>query len=106
VFDFEPRNLEPAYFGGLYAIAASWLGLTVRDRKARFRFSPIVWTGLLATILMPLWPYERWWYGVYIAVLIAVALQLVSPWNESAAAYARYVKASEKQKRKANLARA
>jgi hypothetical protein len=106
VFDFEPRNLEPAYFGGLYAIAASWLGLTVRDRKARFRFSPIVWTGLLATILMPLWPYERWWYGVYIAVLIPVAVQLVSPWNESAAAYARYVKASEKQKRRANLVRA
>ena len=104
VFDFEPRNLEPVYFGGLYAIMAGWLGLTSRDRKARFRFSPILWTGLLATMLMPLWPYERW-YGVYIAVLIAAAVQLVSPWNESAAAYARYVKASEKQKRKANVVR-
>jgi eukaryotic-like serine/threonine-protein kinase len=105
VFDLEPRNLEPAYFGGLYAIMAGWLGLTVRDRKARFRFSPIVWTGLLAAMMMPLWPYERW-YGVYIAVLIATAVQLVSPWNESAAAYAQYVKASEKQKRRANVVRA
>ena len=104
VLDFEPRNLEPVYFGGLYAIMASWLGLTLRDRKARFRFSPILWTGLLATMLIPLWPYERW-YGVYIAVLIAAALQLVSPWNESAAAYTRYMRAMEKQKRKANVIR-
>jgi hypothetical protein len=99
VFDFHPGNLEPVYFGGLYAITASWLGLTVRDRKARFRFSPIFWTGVLATMLTPLWPYG--WYGVYIAVLIAAALQIVSPWNESAAAYAQYVRASEKQKRRA-----
>jgi predicted MFS family arabinose efflux permease len=105
VFDFEPRNLEPVYFGGLYAIMASWLGLTVRDRKARFRFSPILWTGLLATALMPLWPYERW-YGVCIAVLIAAAVQLVSPWNERAAAYAQYVRASEKQQRRAKVVRA
>jgi hypothetical protein len=105
VFDFEPRNLEPVYFGGLFAIMTGWLGLTVRDRKARFRFSPILWTGLLATLLMPLWPYERW-YGVYIAVLIAAAVQVVSPWNESAAAYAQYVRASEKQKRRAKAVRA
>jgi hypothetical protein len=104
VLDFEPRNLEPVYFGGLFAIMAGWLGLTVRDRKARFRFSPILWTALLATMLTPLWPYERW-YGVYIAVLIAAALQLVSPWSESAAAYARYVRAMEKQKRKATVVR-
>jgi eukaryotic-like serine/threonine-protein kinase len=104
VFDFQPRNLEPVYFGGLYAIMAGWLGLAVRDRKARFRFSPILWTGLLATALMPLWPYARW-YGVCIAVLIAAAIQLVSPWNEKAAVYAQYVRASEKQKRRDKLVR-
>ena len=38
-------------------------------------------------MLIPLWPYARW-DGVYIAVLIAAAVQLVSPWNESAALYA------------------
>ena len=56
-------------------------------------------------MLIPFWPYERW-DGVYIAVLIAAAVQLVSPWNESAAAYAQYVRASEKQKRKAKVVRA
>ena len=43
--------------------------------------------------------------GVDIAVLIAAAVQLVSPWNEAAAAYAQYVRASEKQKRKAKVVR-
>ena len=51
-------------------------------------------------MLIPFWPYERW-DGVYIAVLIAAVVQLVSPWNESAAAYAQYIRASEKQRRKA-----
>ena len=30
--------------------------------------------------------------------MIATAVQIVSPWNEAAAAYARYVKATKKQK--------
>jgi len=94
------RNLEPVYFGVLYGLMSGWLPATVRNRKARFRFAPILWTGLLATILTQLfWPYERW-DGVYISVLIATAVQVVSPWNEAAAAYARYVRASEKQQRK------
>ena len=59
-----------------------------------------MWTGLLAAILTQFfWPYERW-DGVYIAVAIATAVQVVSPWNEAAAAYAQYVRASEKQQRK------
>jgi len=80
-----------------------WLSATVRDRKARFRFGPILWTALLSAVLIPFWPYERW-DGVYIAVLISAVVQLVSPWNESAALYARYVRASEKQKRKVTVA--
>ena len=98
-FFTEPRNLETVYFGGLFALTTGWLPATVRDRKVRFRLSPILWTALLATVLIPFWPYERW-DGVYIAVLIAAVVQLVSPWNESAAAYAQYVRASEKQKRR------
>jgi hypothetical protein len=104
-FFAEPRNLETIYFGGLFALTTGWLPVTVRDRKARFRIAPIIWTALLATILIPFWPYERW-DGVYIAVLIAAAVQLVSPWSESAAAYARYLRASEKQKRIAKAVRA
>ena len=32
-FFSEPRNLEPVYFGALFAIMAGWLSATVRDRK-------------------------------------------------------------------------
>jgi hypothetical protein len=101
----EPRNLETIYFGGLFALTTGWLPVTARDRKARFRLAPILWTALLATMLIPFWPYKRW-DGVYIAVLIAAVVQLVSPWNEAAAAYAQYMKASEKQRRKAKFLRA
>jgi eukaryotic-like serine/threonine-protein kinase len=104
-FFSEPRNLETIYFGGLFALTTGWLPSTVRDRKVRFRLGPIVWTALLATMLIPFWPYERW-DGVYIAVLIAAVVQLVSPWNEAAAAYAQYVRASDKQRRKAKVLRA
>jgi hypothetical protein len=89
----------------LYALTTAWLPATVRDRKVRFRLGPILWTALIAAMLIPFWPYQRW-DGVYIAVLIAAAVQLVSPWNESAAAYAQYVRVLEKQKRKARALRA
>jgi len=99
----EPRSLEPAYFGTLFAIMSGWLSASVRDRKARFRLGPIFWTGVFSALLsIPFWPYARW-DGIYIAVLIAAAVQLVSPWNESAALYARYVRVCDKQKRKAKV---
>jgi eukaryotic-like serine/threonine-protein kinase len=99
------RNLEPVYFGALFGIMSGWLSVAVRDRKARFRFLPIVLTGVLSALLSQLfWPYDRW-DGVYIAVLIATAVQLVSPWSETAAAYARYVRAAEKQRRKLKMVR-
>jgi len=62
-----------------------------------------VWTALLASALMPLWPYERQ-DGIAIATLIATTVQLVSPWNEAASLYARYVRASEKRRRKGQVA--
>ena len=53
--DFEPqtaffdnsRNLSPVYFGALYAVMGGWSSLVVRDRVTRFRFLPIVVTGLV-----------------------------------------------------------
>ena len=102
-FFSNPRDLEPIYFGALYAITAGWFGLAARDRRKRFRLMPIVWTALLAAMLMPLWPYERP-DGIAIAALIATAVQLVSPWNEPAARYAQYVRPSEKQNRKVKVA--
>ena len=58
---------------------------------------------LVAAALMPFWPYTRQ-DGIAIAVLIATAVQVVSPWNEAASLYARYVRASEKQRRKGQVA--
>jgi len=95
----EPLNLEPVYFGALYTITAGWLSLATRDRNSRFRVGPIIWTGILSAILFSFWPYERQ-DGIAIAVLIAAAVQLVSPWNEAAALYARSTRAPEKKKRK------
>jgi len=109
--DFEPqtaffdnsRNLGPVYFGALYAVMGGWSSLVVRDRVTRFRFLPIVATGLLSAALIPFWPYTRQ-DGIAVAVMIATAVQLVSPWNEAASLYARYIRASEKQKRKGQFA--
>ena len=97
-FFSEPRNLEPVYFGALYTLTAGWMSLATRDRRARFRVNPILWTGFLSIILLPFWPYDRP-DGIAIAILIATVIQLVSPWSEAASLYARFVRASEKQKR-------
>jgi hypothetical protein len=87
-----------SYFAILYGILAGSSSLTVRDRPARFRIMPILWTGALATALIGFWPFDRP-DGIAIAAMIAAAVQVVSPWNESASRYARYVKVSRKQKR-------
>jgi hypothetical protein len=53
---------------------------------------------LLSAALLPFWPYERP-DGIAIATLVAATIQVVSPWNRAASLYARYVRASDKQKR-------
>jgi hypothetical protein len=97
-FFSEPENLEPVYFGALSTLTAGWMALAARDRKSRFQIGPIVWTAFLSTALAPFWPYDRQ-DGIAIAVLIATVVQLASPWNEAAALYTRYVRASEKQRK-------
>jgi eukaryotic-like serine/threonine-protein kinase len=96
-------NLGPVYFGVLYAIMGGWSSLAARNRQARFRVMPVLATALLSGALMPLWPYERQ-DGITVAVLIAMTTQLVSPWNEAAALYTRYVRVTEKQRRKGQVA--
>jgi hypothetical protein len=98
----HPRNLEFAYFGGLYGLTSGWWSLVRRDRDSRFRFWPILTTALLSTMLIPVWPYDRP-DGIAIAALIATTVQLVSPWSETASAYVRYVRARDKQNRKFNI---
>jgi hypothetical protein len=99
----NPRNLGPVYFGALYAIMGGWSSLMARARVARFRIIPILMTGLTSALLIPIWPYERQ-DGIAVAILIATTAQLISPWNEAAALYARYVRASQKRKSKERLA--
>ena len=99
----NPQDLEPLYFGAMYAASAGWYGLAARDRRKRFRLVPIAWTALLAGLLMPLWPYERP-DGVALAALIAAAVQMVSPWSEPRARYADYVRSVAKRDRKLKTA--
>ncbi len=95
----RPRNLQVVYFGALYAIMGGWSYVTARDRSARFQIRPILWTTMLSGVLMPFWPYTRP-DGIAIAVLIAMGVQMVSPWNEAASLYTRYVRVSAKRKGK------
>ena len=96
----NPQHLAPVYFGILYTVMGGWSSLMARDRATRFRIMPILATALLSTALIPVWPYTRQ-DGIAIAILIATTVQLVSPWNEAASLYARYVRATEKQRLRA-----
>jgi serine/threonine protein kinase len=99
----QPRNLEVVYFGALCGVVANWSRLAARDRSSRFRFWPILMTGALAFMLMPLWPYRRL-DAIAIAAMIAATIQLVSPWNEASALYTKYLRASQRRNRCAKTA--
>jgi len=99
----DSRDLEPLYFGAMYSASAGWVGLAARDRRKRFRLLPLAWTALLATMLVPLWPYARL-DGIAVAALMAATIQIVSPWSEHASRYAQYVRFTLKQNRKVKTA--
>jgi len=99
----NPQDLDPLYFGTMYAVSAGWCGLACRDRGKRFRLVPIGLTALLAVMLIPLWPYERL-DGVALAAIIACTVQIVSPWSEQGSRYAQFVRYVQKQKRKVKTA--
>jgi hypothetical protein len=82
------------YFGLLFG-ANGWWKLTSRGRQSRLRIFPVIKVGLVALVLAALWPFSQPW-GICVAVLIAMLVQLVSPWNEGAAAYAHYSAARRK----------
>jgi len=92
----SPQDLEPLYFGAMYLASAGWYRLAARDRRRRFRVMPLVWTVLLAAVLVPLWPYQRR-DGVAIAAIIAATLQVVSPRSEQASRYAMYARETKKR---------
>jgi len=89
----QPALLGYMTFFGLVFGANGWWKLTARSRRSRFRFIPIIKAGLTALVLGFFWPFREP-HGLVLVALVVVALvalvtQLVSPWSESAAAYAR-----------------
>jgi hypothetical protein len=80
----------------MYMASAGWYRLAARDRRRRFCLMPLVWTVLLAAVLVPLWPYQRR-DGVAIAAIIAATLQVVSPRSEQASRYAMYARETKKR---------
>jgi hypothetical protein len=95
-FFSRPQDLMPYYFAALFAIMAGWWPRTARDRPSRFRIRTVLWTGLVSAALFPLWQYQRQ-DEIAMALMIATAVQVVSPWDEAASAYAKYVKATKKR---------
>jgi hypothetical protein len=97
------QDLEPLYFGALYAASAGWYGLASRNRAKRFRLVPIGLTAVLAGLLTPLWPYARP-DCVALAALCACTVQIVSPWSEQGSRYAKYLRTADKQKHRVKTA--
>lgn len=89
------QDLMPWYFAALFALMSGWAPRTVRDRPSRFRLRTVLWTAVASAVLIPLWPYQRQ-DELAIAAMIATAVQIVSPWDEAASAYAKYLKARKK----------
>lgn len=78
--------LFTAYFGAAFALNG-WWKLTARDRAARFRIWPLIKATLVAAFVGLVIPSPQPWAGI-IVVLVAIILQLVSPWNREAASIA------------------
>ncbi len=93
-----PGLLGYAAYFGLVGLAVDWWTMTNRDRKSRFRLVPVVKAGLLALIPAVLFfPPDAHPFALPAVLLTAVVVQLASPWNESAAQYAAYVRANNKK---------
>jgi hypothetical protein len=82
----------PAAFIAFFGLALAlnrWWKLTARDRTSRFRFLPVILTGVVAGLIGLVVPTPPSPWGALAVVLIAIIVQIVSPWDRAAAAYAR-----------------
>lgn len=87
-----------AFYGLAFGANRLWK-LAARDRDHRFRLGPLVGAGLIAGLVaLPLEAPQPW--GPLSLALIAMVVQLSSPWDRQAAAYALYTRKLGKAGRK------
>lgn len=92
-----------AAFAIQFTFTRCWSGSTARDRPRRFRIRPVVYTVLIAFLIHPLWPFRRP-DEVAAGAILAVVVQLVSPWSKEAADYTRFVRPRLKRRGKMRAA--
>jgi hypothetical protein len=72
-------------FGTTFALTR-WANLTARGRKARFRFWPVFQVAAFGGLVALVTPWIQPWAFV-VVVLVAIIVQVVSPWRREAAQY-------------------
>jgi serine/threonine protein kinase len=80
-------GLSELSFATYFALAFGlngWWSMTARDRSSRFRFWPAIKAGAVAGLLGLAWPSPQPWAVIPI-VIIAIVIQVVSPWSRAAA---------------------
>jgi hypothetical protein len=88
-----------AFYGLAFGANRLWK-LAARDRPHRFRLGPLVIAGLIAGLVgLPLEAPQPW--GAVSLALVALVVQLASPWDRKAAAYAAYQRKLGKAGRRA-----
>lgn len=88
------------FFGVLFFIVKGWQDSAARGRPRRSRILPLFWSTLFAALIHPTWKSYRVELTV-MAFILALTIQIASPWSAQAARYAKYLRKSEKAKRKA-----
>ena len=88
-----PVNLA-FFFAFTFGAQRLWK-LSARDRSRRFRFWPVLAAAGVAALVGVFVPSPQVW-GLFTVAIIAVLVQLVSPWSPEATAYRQYEEARER----------
>lgn len=92
----HPGALSFVGFLALAFAANGWWKLTSRDRWRRVRLWPTAKAGAVAAMAGAVCPSPQPW-GILLVTVIAVIVQLVSPWNRSAAYYNAWANSARAQ---------
>ncbi len=92
VLGLGPANMVlgfTSFFAAAF-LANGWWKFADRDRPGHIRVWPLITSAVVAYVLTPLWPFRE---PVQLVIpAIALVVQLVSPWDRQAAAYAAYTR--------------